>query len=353
MSTLNIEEGSGESFVWDENHFEALLKERQEADTPAEPAAANEGSNETPADQKPDPWGDMRYPDADDAHGWYRGKPLKEVDEGIRRLEGATSEANHRAKLAEAKALAAETAANMLQERLRKLTEELGPQVQKPEEPAPKEVDAFTEAGITDLDAEWVLSPTKVKTLLEKEILTKAEKRALELTQSTIKQWEEKQLKQREQQELESYQRDMEIQAKKAAAEALTEAKVPQEYWERTLDYMVPALTSQTGPYLQLGGILEKKNYLDLLEKDPILRAGIQKLSEGAPADTPKNVPGVKAPAAPAAPPAASAAASLSREVRDIAIAQARIAGITDGPDLEQFIEEVGTKIQAARRRRK
>jgi hypothetical protein len=344
------EDGADPGPLINDNPIESFLTAVQDARgaKPQEPAAPP-ADPEPPAPEPPAPsWREAKYPNAPDAHGWYKDRTLGEVDDGIRKLEGATSEAQHRANLAEAKAVAAETANTMLQAKLQKFMDTLGPT-----QPPPLEEDLF--AGV-DLESEWVLQPAKVRKLLEQDILSKADKRNQALVAEQISALRKEITDSRAEDSMKSERQrlvsELQGKAEVAARTALEELKIPQTQWHSVLDLLVPALTSSTGPYAQKGGVTEKANYVEAATSNPIIRAGIASLfaSGQAAPPVPPNPPGQKS-VVPPPEPRKDLASQLSSEVRELALQTARMSGITDPVELEQFLEEAAQKIAANRRK--
>lgn len=296
-------------------------------------------------------WREQRYADADDAHGLFKGRTLGEVDDGIRRLEGNITEATDRANRAEAKAAAAEVAAQMLQERLRKLTEELGTAPPSATPPAPE--DPYRAAGL-DLDSDIVMKPGQVFSVFEGTVLTKAQRAALEAVEQRLTKFEEG-LNQREAtKRQEELVRSLERRAEDVAATALTDLKIPKEHWKIVLDHAVPILTNKQREYAGRGGILEIDNYKHLITSDPIIRAAVTQMTGGASGAGGDETRGpIVVKSRPRAVAPAPAAASLSREVRDLALMSARMAGIEDDAELQEHLELTARRIRDNRLERK
>ncbi|MGN6186757.1 MAG: hypothetical protein ACTHQM_24235 [Thermoanaerobaculia bacterium] len=293
-------------------------------------------------------WREQRYADADDAHGMFKGRTLGEVDDGIRRLEGTAAEAAERANRAEAKAAAAEVAAQMLQERLRKLTEELGASAA----PAPTPEDPYRAAGL-DLDSDIVMKPGQVFSVFEGTVLTKSQRAALEAVEQRLTKFEES-LNQREAaKRQEELVRSLERRAEEVASTALTDLKIPKEHWKVVLDHAVPILTNKQREYAGRGGILEVDNYKHLITNDPIIRAAVTQMTAADTSTGEEARSPIVVKSRPRASASAPAAANLSREVRDLALMSARLAGIEDEAELQEHLELTARRIHDNRLERK
>jgi hypothetical protein len=347
-----IEEGSWTEY---DNPLDLLPKKDEPDAGEAKPDgnAGADSANGNGDDSSKPSWKDEIYSDAEDAHGWYRGKTKGEVDAGIRRLEGATSEAQHRANLAEAKAAAAEVANKMLQDRLRQALE-----MPKPAEPAqqPEPEEDIYKANGVDLQSDWVMAPEKVEKLLESKLLSKAERRNIELLNKKFDELKAE-LTQKEREKFQAEERDtlisqIEKAAVDASTEALTKLNVPKEHWHSVLDLVVPQLTNLKGKYAEKGGITATENYIDIIENNPIVRAGVKSIV-GVPAQADEPAPpGAKAPVVQqrADKPALT---GLSQEVISLARQQAILAGVApDSPEMDEFMTQTATKIAENRRKR-
>jgi hypothetical protein len=309
-------------------------------EAPGVPAASQ------PDDEGADPnqgdWRTQRYPEAEGAHGFYKGRTLGEVDDGLRKLEGLKSEAERRANEAEARAAAAETLIQALTAKVQQTNQSTA------QAPAPEPEDPFAARGI-DLSTDWVVDPQKVVPVLEDRIVGKA------LSQLRQEQ-EQREAKAREEQEHQRLVEDFERSAAVAAWTALNDMKIPENLHNAVLDVMVPVLTNPHGEYAMRGGVLDPSLYKEAIHSNPVLRSAISSIvaSEvgGSSAVSQPNPPGVKSVGA-VQRQVPQASHNLNQATRDMVTNMARNTGITDPAEIEAMLEETAQRLAAAKARRK
>jgi hypothetical protein len=215
---------------------------------PAEPAST------TATEMAPEPptWRDEPFADADDVHGFLRGKKKGDVDKVIREAERAKQEAERARNELEKMVSAQEVAIQQWQERFRR--ESTPP----PQTQSTGNEEALDEQ-ILALADELMLAPEKGLPKLKKLILEDAKKVSSDIVRSAL---EESRAQERKAQETAA----LEDKIAFAAAEAFSARNIPQDRWLPLMDYVMPAITKPGSEFMQNGGPLNVENYVRALD---------------------------------------------------------------------------------------
>lgn len=316
---------------------EALEKLEFGEEAPAEPTPTPD--EVAPSTPQPKNWKEQVLipEDAEDAHGFLKGKPAEVVDRSFREAERAKQEAEVARNRAEQELGAARTLIDMMKEELER-SRGGAKQVAQPE-PTPREPN-LDELDDVDLAYELAARP--------KEVLAKIREAA---TQDALKKIEAER-----QAEMTKYQRQL---MQEEAIAALKETGEPEDRWESILDLMLPTLMHPNGKWASKGGALTRHNYLGLYDEIWPGKRGAKPTATPEPEPI-KPAPQIEPdPAPPGSVPRRAESRikpentiNIGREERSTYESVGRMRGLT-GPELEDFVRRSATATrQIARNRR-
>jgi hypothetical protein len=321
------------------NPLAGLISTREEEKAKTQQPNSEPPASTPPADEpadapKPQNWQGLEFgKDEELPDNYFRGRKVTDLFDSNKEMKKAMQEAQRRANLAEAKAAAAETQAEVYKERMKQTA--IPPDPPRADEPLSEE--------------DWVLNPAKAR----RSVTEEAKREILPETQKLIDQALQKERdRQKELDDQNKAIKDLQDQARDAAKEALEGLGIPKEHWGATLDIVIPELTKKGSELAAAGGPLVADNYKKVITRNPIVKAGIEAIVGTAKAAPPASAPpGVKAPAAPVEAP--KTRVKLSNEARQFAVSMARGSGLTDEKDIQAFVDRTAARIEQSKLKRR